>query len=494
MKLSTVILSLMSVTCVTAAKRGEKEAAFLFSFSPRKLGVAMGMMSRSDQGGSGNKDSNDNGGNKCDLCFDNNKGDALQVNLRYDPLNAQNSMYQPADKANCIVYEGFTYPTEALVTVRGKNDVMGQVNVTDGEEFAVDGSLSAFTFFDFGVEIGPGMTECFIHTSCSVPLIPGDHLGPFIIVGQEENCGATDGECEICESMSHGEKPTSITFEYNAVGQDSLFQPEDKASCRAGTYPSPANIKVYDKSGDVIATFDDIETGQMITLDAPAGADKFDAFSFFEFSGWGGGTTDEENADVCFIHTSCSVPLMLNDQIGPLIVREGGMCKPETGKCVEVEQAEYECGPDMEIKIAFDWSKTPNGEEPNMSMFGWDDWFGIYPCDIPEFKHAESWLWACGEFGTTSRECSQAKLSGGLTFQNPMPEYNDPGNHDYPVAPFLLDDNVTVNTCFQVALLRLAGPSTPPYVKICESQKFDILPGSCEIRGSSHAYPHMEEV
>ena len=126
--------------------------------------------------------------------------------------------------------------------------------------------------------------------------------------------------------------------------------------------------------------------------------------------------------------------------------------------------------------------------------FGYDDWIGIYPCDIEFYKHPETWLWACGEFGKTSRECTEALESGDLTFKNPMPEYTESGNHIYPVTPFMLDDNVTVNTCFQAALLRHPGLNPLPYVKVCESQQFDILEGSCGIRHMSGSYPHKRTV
>ena len=294
---------------------------------------------------------------------------------------------------------------------------------------------------------------------------------------------AGDSECTICD-QDNKNKPSALTLIYNPEGVNSAYQDECKATCRADTYPSTATITALDKNDNVLKIFPDVSAGQSFTVNA-SDEDTLDAITNFQISGWTNGDGDDGNE--CFIHTSCSQPLVVNDQLGPFIVAAGTGCD---APCLRVELDEYTCSDDMTINVSFDWSATELETNYGGTATGYDDWIGIYPCDIPEYKHAESWLYACGEFGQTGRECTEAPQSGDVTFQNPMPVYNDFGNHAYPIAPFLLDDDVTVNTCFQAVLLRYAGPSTPPYVKVCESQQFNILEGSCGIRESSSSYPH----
>jgi hypothetical protein len=287
--------------------------------------------------------------------------------------------------------------------------------------------------------------------------------------------------CTICDEENKN-KPSALTLIYNPVGVNSDYQDECKATCREDTYPDSATISALDKNDNVLGEFSNLSIGQSFTVNA-SDEDTLDAITNFQISGW----TNGDDGNECFIHTSCSQPLVVGDQLGPFIVAAGTGCD---APCLEVELDEYTCSDNMTIKVSFDWSATVNETNYGGTATGYDDWIGIYPCDIEFYKHPESWLWACGEFGQTSLECSEALQSGDLTFQNPMPVYNEPGNHEYPVTPFYLDDDVTVNTCFQAVLLRYAGPSTPPYVKVCESQQFDILEGSCAIRERSDSYPH----
>ena len=295
---------------------------------------------------------------------------------------------------------------------------------------------------------------------------------------------AGDSECTICD-QDNKNKPSALTLIYNPAGVNSAYQDECKATCRADTYPSTATITALDKKDNVLGTFSDISAGQSFRF--ASDEDALDAITNFQISGWTGGVGDDLNE--CFIHTSCSQPLVVGDQLGPFEVAAGTGCD-EPPPCLEVELDEYTCSENMTIKVSFDWSATTNETNPRNDVTGYDDWIGIYPCDIPEYKHPESWLYACGEFGQMGSECTEAPQSGDVTFQSPMPAYNDAGNHAYPVTPFLLDDEVTVNTCFQAVLLRYDGPSVPPYVKICESQQFNITKGFCETRETSSSYPH----
>eukprot|EP00547_Thalassionema_nitzschioides_P014784 CAMPEP_0194244274 /NCGR_PEP_ID=MMETSP0158-20130606/10744_1 /TAXON_ID=33649 /ORGANISM="Thalassionema nitzschioides, Strain L26-B" /LENGTH=244 /DNA_ID=CAMNT_0038979707 /DNA_START=15 /DNA_END=745 /DNA_ORIENTATION=+ len=92
-------------------------------------------------------------------------------------------------------------------------------------------------------------------------------------------------------------KCTSLTLEYNSKGQNSIYQGSNKASCRAGSYPSPTTVSVNGQSFSV-------KDGTVFTVDGISGA-----ITEFEIGG-----------QSCTVHTSCSVPIVEYDQIGPFIV------------------------------------------------------------------------------------------------------------------------------------------------------------------------------
>lgn len=144
----------------------------------------------------------------------------------------------------------------------------------------------------------------------------GDQIGPFLIIGgfgtlgkecnvdpsqttptgpspttAPEPTGALTPpleQCEIC-SRDFKNKPLSLLVEYQPDGENSQYQPEDKASCRAGSYPATTTVGVNGQ------TFGPLGRGDRILLDG-----QFGANTEFDFDG----------ANSCTIHTSCSVPLV----------------------------------------------------------------------------------------------------------------------------------------------------------------------------------------
>jgi hypothetical protein len=333
-------------------------------------------------------------------------------------------------------------------------------------------------------------------------------------VNSGDNGGCTVSEdydplCAICDQCNKI-RPSFLTFQYKAAGLNSEYQGEKFASCREGAYPEITNIKAYARKDPTQIYYDGpISDGDVFTIAAPEGG-KFEAETDFEITDWAGGS--------CFIHTSCSVPLVQGDQIGPLIVMVGTGCEepatvaptppptspptePPTAapKCIMTPKTNYDCGED--ITVTFDFAYPESIEADKGALV--DDWIGIYPCvadgDAVPYLHSESWLWTCAEFGANFKSCNEVALSAGsVTFKSPMAAYNDNGPHTWPIAPYhTIADDLTspINTCFKAVLLRFDGPSVPPYVKICESPEFTISATStaeCQVRPNSPAAPILE--
>jgi hypothetical protein len=90
-------------------------------------------------------------------------------------------MYQDSGKASCGAGR---YPSSTRITVTNRNDNKQSFDVTEGAVFKVLGPFDASTEFSFSN--GPG--DCDFHTSCSVPLVAGDQIGPFkLLAGNECN-------------------------------------------------------------------------------------------------------------------------------------------------------------------------------------------------------------------------------------------------------------------------------------------------------------------
>ena len=227
----------------------------------------------------------------CEICSKNNKDSKPEtLTIEYVP-DGKDSFYQPLDKANC---NAEIYPETTTVTVGDS-----VFDLEAGTEFTLQGDFDAFTHFDFS-----DGTSCFIHTSCSVPLVAGDQLGPFLIKDTGNECAqdGSEGQCVVCDSENKS-RPPSLTLEFQADGQNSAYQPSDKASCVAGQYeegPMTVNDQTFD-----------VQSGTVFTVQGDFGATETFTFS---------------DGSSCFIHTSCSVPIVVGDQIGPFIVLAGNEC------------------------------------------------------------------------------------------------------------------------------------------------------------------------
>jgi hypothetical protein len=440
-----VLLSLCSAAggTRTALRRAKGETT---SSKPRQL-------SKNKSKKSGGTD------DPCDICPSSGRPDSLT--LRYE-LPGANSAYQSESKASCRASPDKPYPEFSSLSVAGD----AAFSIEQGTEFTISGDFDANTVMDIA-----GWGECTVHTSCSAPLIPGDKIGPFVVVG-DEDCEALPDECIIC-GPDNKTKPPALTFKYISEGKDSFYQSEKKASCREDTYPETTTLTVETKTGG--EQIFEVNSGDEFEV-----IGEFEANTKFTIRDWSGVS--------CTVHTSCSAPLVVGDQIGPFLVLEGNECKLQPPPCIVPDKVEYECGED--ITVSFDYT-DPDTENGKLGPYI-DDWVGIYPCDNVAFKHAEAWLWACPTFGDNFLSCGGPAFAGTLTFQDPMPAYMDSGPHTFPIAPFYKKGpNSEINTCFQAVLLRSEGPSTPPYIATCLSAEFTINAGTtadCQVRPTSPAF------
>ena len=117
------------------------------------------------------------------------------------------------------------------------------------------------------------------------------------------------GQCVIC-SKENKNKPDKLTLMYKSDGKNSDYQDSKKATCREAMYPTSTTIATTNKE-DQVQTID-VTDGTVFGIHG-----KFNSETKFKF----------ENGFACYIHTSCSVPLVAGDQIGPFVILEGNDCK-----------------------------------------------------------------------------------------------------------------------------------------------------------------------
>jgi len=115
---------------------------------------------------------------ECLICDKGGKQRINSITFRYDPDNAETSEYQ-GTRATCT--ENLDYPSDTTLRVGSQT-----FRLEEGEEFTVNSNSfqGANANFQF-----PRFT-CAIHTSCSVPLVTKDQIGPFLIVSAkgERDC------------------------------------------------------------------------------------------------------------------------------------------------------------------------------------------------------------------------------------------------------------------------------------------------------------------
>jgi hypothetical protein len=93
--------------------------------------------------------------------------------IRYELPSATSSLQ--GSKSTCVKSN---YPSSTLVSV----DKDGTVSVSQRSKITIQGKFLNQTVFDFR-----NWGKCYIDTSCDVPLVVGDKIGPFLILGGN-NC------------------------------------------------------------------------------------------------------------------------------------------------------------------------------------------------------------------------------------------------------------------------------------------------------------------
>lgn len=466
----------------------------------------------------------------CEICSKENKVKLSSLTLAYFGGQGSISQYQDSGKASCRNQD---FPESTTITVLGvehavstgtiftinSNDNDSDDNDSDdeGDEFE---SVTVFSF-----PSGSSVGSCFIHTSCSVPIVPGDQIGPFMVLQDENQCFAqgqsvgsgekdgskskktkksedssddddvaapldddssdddndqdsTDdspnylpGECEIC-SKENKIRPISLTLEYiGGQGAISNYQTADKASCRDQIFPSETTVTAYDTQYDVT-------TGTVFTIFGEDG-DEMDAETDFFFS--------SGDVNSCSIHTSCSQPLVAGDRLGPFVVLEGNDCT----YCVCEVRPSYDNGI---VTLDFDFC----GAEPEPF-----DWIGIYPCDANTLVADEDWadsvfysgdvfdigyiegeeyvnepaIWFAYTCGSPGDKCQQNR------------EIEWPTENTVAIDPFTNPDEIkwalkSTTTlapgCYKAHMNRETIISGPPYPTICkewaEANEFIVPP------------------
>eukprot|EP00545_Synedropsis_sp_CCMP1620_P006963 CAMPEP_0119015952 /NCGR_PEP_ID=MMETSP1176-20130426/11738_1 /TAXON_ID=265551 /ORGANISM="Synedropsis recta cf, Strain CCMP1620" /LENGTH=695 /DNA_ID=CAMNT_0006969277 /DNA_START=33 /DNA_END=2120 /DNA_ORIENTATION=+ len=408
----------------------------------------------------------------CEICSRCNKETLTSVSFKYNPAG-MNSRYQSTDFATCV--EG-AYPATTTVEAAGQTFA----NIAEGSEFTLlvpNGSdkFDANTAFVIG-----GVVECTIHLSCSAPIVAGDQIGPFIVLGKE-TCDAP-GDCAVAGCLicdpdtkefpdGSSRKPEELTFIYRSNGMDSLYQPDGKATCRAANvYPSSTVLTV---EGQTFSVSD----GDQFTV--VASSDGFPAELDFSFDG---------GDSSCFIHASCSVPIIVGDQIGAFeVVGDSKSCLVCDDVCIKVDKNEYNCG--EPITIDFDITTETDGLGQTGPLPS--DWIGIYPCNVPysdaTFRFGIVNKYVCDQFteGDQNR-CSLDDITypSGTVVIDRLPAYGEVGPYIWPVTGF--NEAGVVNNRFKAVIMRDDGPSVPPYIPICQSDCFTIIPDAttqeCEVR------------
>eukprot|EP00546_Thalassionema_frauenfeldii_P000152 CAMPEP_0178935594 /NCGR_PEP_ID=MMETSP0786-20121207/24644_1 /TAXON_ID=186022 /ORGANISM="Thalassionema frauenfeldii, Strain CCMP 1798" /LENGTH=536 /DNA_ID=CAMNT_0020613783 /DNA_START=27 /DNA_END=1637 /DNA_ORIENTATION=- len=402
-------------------------------------------------------------GDSCVICDKQNKNKPTELILQY-MADGQNSAFQPAGKATCR--EG-DYPEIARIVV----DETYVYEIEDGDMFKIFPS-GANTYFEI-VPTGPAVFDddinCYIHTSCSVPIVVGDQIGPFLVVGDDECEPPEEPECPSCEVCDTG-RPEMLTLKYNSAGVNSEYQPEKKASCRAGMYPASTMLTV---EGD---TFDVVD-GTTFTITPQFGS--FSAETDFKFSA----ASDMD----CYIHTSCSVPIVPGDQIGPFEVIGDEDCPPPPDRCIE---AEIGVGDDGEtiVTVTFDyanltpdrkWAENCDSRDDDCPDFDLtplpSDWVGFYPCEdknmepIGFSREPSFWAYTCYDRNCRRDPPESATSDATIVFDDDtMPSFGTAPTGSYKSIAQI---EAAGGGCYVVLLNKIDGFSAPPYYNLCEGNE-----------------------
>ena len=203
---------------------------------------------------------------ECEICspdFKNKPITALTLEYKTD---GKNSKYQSDKKASC---DAGPYPATVTLQIENKDgEIQTFVGVKDGSVLELEGPFDVTTDFTF---VANDEFDCDIHTSCSAPLITGDQIGPFLILGGEgpirdcevrtdppsENPSALPSPCpSVTPSTNPSANPSATPL---VASENPSAQPS--AACVPAPPPAPSNFACPPGRSNVteISMFDDFE-------------------------------------------------------------------------------------------------------------------------------------------------------------------------------------------------------------------------------------------
>jgi hypothetical protein len=260
-----------------------------------------------------------------DICKESGKLKTLK--LRYDLPSSTSSFH--GESTTCV---NSTYPSSDTVTVYEK-----AMKVRQGFQINLSGVRNSpdETEFDFAT-----WDKCVIVSSCSVPLIVGDKIGPFVVIDgstvpvtkaltrrlifSPQPTTLSTAQQTAQPTAQQTAQPTAVsgsnsTLRNNCVGSRKIKRLQlryqlpsatstiqcESATCIESNYPISATMTVSGKPLEVT------DGEELILQGFPSLSNKTE----FDVYGWG----------KCHIDTSCSVPLVIGDQIGPFLVLSGSV-------------------------------------------------------------------------------------------------------------------------------------------------------------------------
>jgi len=405
----------------------------------------------------------------CLICDSNNQMEIQQLELQYSSQGLT-SRYQ--DSATCI--EGM-YPENDDILFRLENGVI-RVPVKDGMQFTLQGIFGENTEVTFTAN----GSSCTIRTSCSQPLVAGDQIGPFLLIGslQAPDCRVTPAPVITptlfptrLPTPSPTRKPTPSPTPLPTPDPTPLPTPDPTPLPTPlptpNPTPDPTIVNDNETDGSGKQSFSPLERPTVIPTPEPTHAPTPfptpDPTPIPTPGPTPDPTPQPTHAPTPFPTpdpTPIPTPRPTPDPtpaptpaptIPPTTTPSDA---PSETPCITVDASNYRCADP--ISVSFNFEDALN-----------DDWIGLYPCGTTEYKHPIIWQWSCG-----SPSCVDAIHAATLVFDS-LPTYNNHGPHLWPLAPYIKDDG-SVNHCFEAVYLRADGPSVPPYESMCATFEFRV--------------------
>jgi hypothetical protein len=332
--------------------------------------------------------------------------------LRYE-LPSATSSFQ-GSRTTCVQSD---YPSSALLSV-GKD---ATIIVSQRSKITIVGNFENRTMFNISK-----WGECYIDTSCDVPLIVGDKIGPFLLLG--------GNNCNVTSPPVPTKVPTKISP--SAVPTIKGTKAPTKKPTNKET-PNPTSLSTSLKPTPLPTSKKPIVKPTKAPTPMP--------------------TTPPPSPSPTNLTSSPTIART------PLPTRARTPA-PTMRTCVVTDKALYECADPITVTV--DYSRQIPSEPARI-----DDRIAIFPCYITEYREADLWQWMCGAPPLVPKTCSRPRSSGTVIF-NKLPNYNQ-GGQKWPLSANYNSDRKEVNRCFKIVILR-NSTSGGPYTPYCDSERFTI--------------------